>query len=95
MTTIPESLHILFWDVDPAAIRLPEHDDYVIERIMTRGTWEAMQWLRSAYDRTKLAEFLTRKAERIPPRERAYWELVTGVIAPQVRGGGRPSWAGT
>jgi hypothetical protein len=38
MATIPESLHNLFWDIDPSAIRLPEHDDYVIERVMTRGT---------------------------------------------------------
>jgi len=92
---IPESLHALFWDVDPASIRLPEHADYVMERVMSRGTWDAMRWLRASFDDRTLADFLARKRQRLAPRERAYWELVVGVRGEQALGGGRPSWAGT
>ena len=92
---IPEALHILFWDVDPRAIRLPEHADYVIERVMSRGTWAAMCWLRSTFDAHTLADFLRRKGSRLAPRERAYWSLVLDVTLPEERGGGRPTWAGT
>ena len=93
---IPEGLRGLFWDIDPLAIELPKHADYVIERIMTRGGWDAMCWLRRAFSRGDLAEFLGRKGARLPPRERAYWHLIaTGSRATAVPGGGRPSWAGT
>lgn len=93
---IPEGLHELFWDVDPAAVELPRHADYVIERVMTRGGWSAMCWLRRTFSREALADFLTRKAARLPARERAYWRLIaTGSRGPAERGGGRPAWAGT
>ncbi len=94
-TAIPERLHALFWDVDPTSITLPAHADYVIERVMSRGTWDAMRWLAGTFDDKTLRDFLARKGHRLAARERAYWQLVLGVEAEQARGGGRPSWAGT
>jgi len=62
---------------------------------MSRGTWEAMRWLRITFDDRALADFLARKGHRLAARERAYWELVVGLRGEQARGGGRPAWAGT
>ncbi len=94
--TLPQRLHRLFWDVNPLEVRLPEHADYVIERLMTRGDWDAMRWLRGAFEREALADFLARKGDRLPERERAYWALLaTGDTEAAMPGGGRPSWAGT
>jgi hypothetical protein len=92
--TIPVALRTLFWDVDPVDIRLLEHADYVIERVMTRGTWEAMRWLRTAFSDEQLRGFLAKRGQILPPRERAYWHLVLDVPLLQVQGGGRPAWAG-
>jgi hypothetical protein len=92
---IPDAVQALFWDVDPTTVQLPDHADYVIERVMSRGTWDAMRWLRATFDNTVLVDFLRRKGQRLAPRERAYWQLVTGVGGEQVTGGGRPAWAGT
>lgn len=95
MPALPRDVTVLFWDVDPAQVDLERHRDYVMERVMTRGTWEAMQWLRTTYSKEALADFLKRKGERLlPPRERAYWSLVAGYRLPSEPGGGRPSWAG-
>ena len=92
---LPEHLSGLFWDIDPEAIDTEQHADYVMDRIMTRGTWAAMRWLRERYDSARRAEFLRRRgATRLAPRELAYWALVSGVRMPIGRGGGRPSWAG-
>lgn len=91
---IPEELHWLFWEVDPAEIELERHRDYVLERIMTRGDWAAMRWLIRTVPAETLGEFLSRKGQRLPPRERAFWSVIAGserVVAP---GGARPSWAG-
>jgi hypothetical protein len=91
---IPDDLHWLFWDAEPRAIRLPEHRDYVLERVMSRGGWDAMRWLQRAFPREVLADFLRRRGERLAPRELAYWRLVAGVEGRDAPGGGRPSWAG-
>ena len=95
MAALPGDVATLFWDVDPARVDLGPHRDYVMERVMVRGTWEAMRWLRRTYPAHELADFLRRKGERaLPPRERAYWALVAGCELPAARGGGRPAWAG-
>jgi hypothetical protein len=92
-TALPHFIQILFWDVDPATIDLERHRDYVMERVMTRGGWDAMGWLRSTYKTTSLADFLRTRGERLAPRERAYWSLVASCKAPPEQGGGRPRWA--
>lgn len=85
----------LFWDVDPESVDVEQHRDYVMERVMARGGWEAMRWLRRTYSREQLADFLLRKGSRLAPRERAYWALIAGVDIPIGQGGGRPPWAGS
>ncbi len=92
--SIPPAFHPLFWDVDPAGISLPAHNDYVLERLMQRGGWDAMKWLRAHFEPEVLRDFLARKGQRLPPRERAYWALVSGAKLAPATGGGRPSWAG-
>lgn len=94
MSSVPVRFQSLFWDTELATIRLPEHADYVALRVMSRGTWDAMRWLRSAFDEATLRDVLARKGERLPPRERAYWSLVLDVPYAQQPGGGRPAWAG-
>jgi hypothetical protein len=91
---IPEALAWLFWEVDPATIDLERHRDYVLERIMTRGDWLAMRWLIAHVAKPQLAEFLSRRADRLSPRDRAFWSLVADLSLPAAPGGGRPSWAG-
>ncbi|MCC7384583.1 MAG: hypothetical protein IT384_22235 [Deltaproteobacteria bacterium] len=91
---IPPEIARLAWDVDPEDIDLDRHADYLLERVMSRGGWEAMRWLRATYRVDRIADFLRRKGQRLPPRERAYWSLIAGVDLPQVPGGGRPEWLG-
>lgn len=91
---IPDELHWLFWDVEPDSIDLEKHRDYVLERVMTRGNWQAMRWLVRTFPGRQLSDFLARKGERLPPRERAFWSLIAGRTGVQECGGGRPTWAG-
>jgi hypothetical protein len=91
---LPDCVRRLLWDVDPDTVDLERHGDYVLERVMSRGTWDAMRWLCSHYPRAEMAEFLRRKGMRLTPRDRAYWSLVAQEPQPQTTGGGRPAWAG-
>jgi len=94
LATYPDSVARLLWEVDSTAVNPVEHKDYVLERVMSRGGWEAMQWLRASYSREEIADFLQRKGQRLPPRELAYWALITGITPAIAMGGGRPAWAG-
>jgi hypothetical protein len=91
---IPAEVALLFWDTDPQRVDLERHRDYVMERVMARGGWVAMRWLRQAYPREALADFVRRKGHRLAPRERAYWALIADVDVPAAPGGARPPWAG-
>lgn len=92
--SLPPDVARLFWDTEPERVDLREHRDYVMERVMSRGGWTAMRWLRDTYPAEELADFLVRKGGRLAPRERAYWSLIAGIELPSTRGGARPPWAG-
>ena len=84
----------MFWEVDPAAIDLERHRDYVTLRVMERGDWAAMQWLVRTFSTSDLADVLVRKGDQLPSRERAFWSLIAGLPRVTSPGGGRPRWAG-
>lgn len=95
MSALPPFVERLLWDVDPASIDLDRDAPLVLERVMSRGSWEAMKWLRATYPQAKLASFVRSEGvRRLSPRDRAYWALVCGVEVEPGPGGGRPSWAG-
>lgn len=92
----PEAVLRLLWDVDPATFDFDRDRALVFERVMSRGTWEAMKWLRRRYRPEEIAAFVTSDGgRRLSARDLAYWALVADVELPTRTGGGRPSWAGT
>jgi hypothetical protein len=92
--SVPECVARLLWDVDPESIDPAGDRDYVMERVMSRGTWEAMRWLRATYTVHEMADFLRRRGTRLSPRDRAYWSSIAGLPRIQDTGGGRPPWLG-
>jgi hypothetical protein len=90
----PADVERLFWDVDPASVDLHDHSDYVMERVMARGTIAAMRWLRAAYTVEEIGDFLRRKGSRLAPRDSAYWRLIAGLEPEERTGGSMPPWAG-
>ncbi len=38
-----------FWEYDPATLDTRKYAAFVMERLMERGSWEAMQWLLAAF----------------------------------------------
>jgi len=74
---IPSSLHRFFWEYDPGKLDVDRHADLIMARLMERGSWQAMVWLRKTYPAAKIARFLEKKGWRVlAPREINYWALV-------------------
>ena len=71
---LPEFLAAFFWEYDPQTLDLERHAEVIIGRLMARGDWAAMRWLRQTYPPARLAAFLATRGRRVlPPRELNYW----------------------
>ena len=62
---IPAFLYPLFWEHNPEEIDILRHSDSIMARIMERGTWEAMRWLRKTYEVPQIVLFLERRGRQI------------------------------
>lgn len=79
---IAEFIYPLFWEYEPQTLDVVKHADVIIARIMERGGWAAMCWLRQTYSQDRLISFLkTRGKQILPPRELNYWALICGIPA--------------
>jgi hypothetical protein len=78
--TIPEFLKPFFWEYAHEDIDTIQHASTIMSRIMERGSWEAMVWLKKTYSREQIINFLINKGkDSLPPRELNYWLLISGV----------------
>ena len=74
---LPESIRSLFWDCDPASVDVEKHRSFVIRRVLDRGNWEAIQWLRRTVGDAGLREwFLQRAGGGLEPRVLRFWGLI-------------------
>jgi len=78
---IPESVRELLWEYDlgdPGVVNRLER--VMMERVMERGGWDAMQWLLRSFGREKLRRFVEDRGRRVlPARELRFWTWVCGV----------------
>jgi len=74
---VPQWLHPLFWDVDPATISIRGNARYVIERILETGSLEAFQWLQDVYPTRLIAETCS-TSRKISEKSRNFWETWMG-----------------
>jgi|MudIll2142460700_1097286.scaffolds.fasta_scaffold84316_2 hypothetical protein len=75
---IPEFLKPFFWEYCEGVIDTSKHAHLIMERIMIRGSWKAMHWLRHTYSAQQIKTFLVSKGVNVlPPRELNYWLLIT------------------
>jgi hypothetical protein len=66
---LPPSLHTFFWDVDPTTLDVHKYSTFVMERLMERGSWEAMQWLMASFSgRQRYAYLQTRGRKKYHPK---------------------------
>lgn len=73
----PPFVERLFWDCEPGSVTWREHREFVIERVLTHGTWEATVWLRGFVTNEELRGLLRRtRARRLSPRQARFWQLI-------------------
>jgi len=78
--SIPARLRPFFWDVPFRRLRLDRDRDLIIRRLLDRGDWEAVQWLRTRFPDRDLKNWLVdRRGAGLSPQKLRFWELVLGL----------------
>lgn len=87
-TTLPDFLRPYFWEVDFSSVYLPDHETYVIERVLEYGHDQAIRWL-NRFPRQVIAE-VVRKSRRISPNTANLWALILDIPKEEIRCFKRP-----
>ncbi len=83
--SLPEMLRPLFWDHDFDALSSETNTAFIVARILTSGSWEAVRWLRDHLGDDPLREWIVRREGRpLSPKQLRFWELILGLPHDQV-----------
>ncbi len=74
---LPEMLRPLFWDCDFDQVSWRDHRDYVVRRVLSAGTWDAVCWLRAGLGDVALRQWIEQHEGRgLSSRQLRFWEVV-------------------
>ena len=66
----------LFWDIDPTTLDPVLHEDFIFERVLSKGDWSVVRALRAEVGDGALRVFLERAPHRLDARTRRFLEVV-------------------
>ncbi|MCI0652628.1 MAG: hypothetical protein L0Z55_12185 [Planctomycetes bacterium] len=82
---LPERLRRYFWEHDWKQVSWEKHRDFIVERIIARGDWESIRWIRSHAGDEVVREVILRTHGRSLTRPQLrFWELILGLPGTQV-----------
>ncbi len=74
---LPPELHHLFWDCDPVSLDLQQHRNFIVRRILDRGNWDTVVWLRRNLGDAEIRDWFLRKdGGGLEPRKLRFWGLL-------------------
>lgn len=82
---LPAMLEPFFWDVDFAHLDWETHQDFIIARVLSEGTWGAVKWLRTRLGDENLRNWiLSKKGGPLDPRQLSFWQLILDLPGKEV-----------
>ncbi len=90
MKPLPDFLAPYFWETDFAALRLPDHQTFIIERVLEYGDDQAIHWLKGTFTPQAIAA-VVRHSRRISRNTANFWALVLEIPKEQIRCFSTPS----
>ena len=74
MIRIPRQFKFLFWDTSPERLSFQKHKQYIIERILEYGDFDADRWLLTKYSEDDLVD-VVKKSKRISLKTASFYSL--------------------
>ena len=74
---LPQDLERLFWDCDFGSLSLTAHRKFIVRRILDRGNWDAITWLRRTVGDQVIRDwFLSKGGGGLDPRRLRFWGVI-------------------
>jgi len=94
---LPDFVSSLLVEYEPGTVSLERDEDFLVERILTDGSWEAIQWARARVGDARIRELLLRtRGRRLSPPQLRLWQVILdlpeGVVGEWIRAPGREVW---
>lgn len=81
----PPVVQSLFWEYDTTDLEWEADRDLILRRILTEGSWDAVQWLRDRIGDAALRRWIeARSGGALSPRQLRFWELVLDLPSDRV-----------
>lgn len=87
---LPGFLRPYFWEVDFSAICLPDHERYVLERVLEYGNDQAIRWLMKRFDAQAIGR-VVRESRRLSRNTANLWALVLNIPKEEIKCFSTPS----
>ena len=80
LNALPQSFRMFFWDGDYDKLKFPEHENYVLQKLMMYGNLESIAWIMRNVDRETIGMYLARKGKNtLDRRSYQFWVAVHGM----------------
>ena len=76
MQKFSSSVKKLFWDVDADSLELETHKDYIIERVLEKGSFASIKWLLTNYTIKDISDIISRTSNLSSPTVSFWRQLV-------------------
>jgi hypothetical protein len=74
---LPTAIGRIFWEHADGDVSWEAHRDYIVERVLARGDWDSICWVRRTAGDAVLREILIRTRGRwLSPQQLSLWELL-------------------
>jgi hypothetical protein len=87
---LPEHLRRFFWETDFEALRIPEYQRYVIERLLHYGDDAAIRWVRSQFSAGEIGE-VVRRSRALPRKIANFWGIILDIPREEIACFQKPS----
>ena len=81
----PPVVQSLSWEYDVTALDWDADRDLIVRRILTEGSWDAVQWLRDRMgDPALRCWIVAQDGDALSPRQLRFWELMLDLPSERV-----------
>jgi len=96
---LPDDVRGLLHDCDADRVDWERQRDFLIDRILSEGSWETIRWLREKTgDRALRAHIVATRGRRLSPRQLRFWQVLLDLddddVTGWIRDPARAAWDG-
>lgn len=74
MQNFPKQLKPLFWEFDIKQLSIKLHSDFIIERILEKGSIQSLKWVFNTFTNDKIS-CVVKSSSNLSPKTKTFWNF--------------------